>query len=231
MKLTKRTATAALLLSVTVAGCSDDGSPSTGGASGSSTGGTSSGSAGKTSGGSGGSGTGGSGTSGGGQGSGTAGSNTGTFANEAACGERGMAKASATAYEGTAEFYIIGEAGLGTDVCTIRYDVKRVEAGEAGCADCSWTHLVEYSNPSVVLNMEGACDASDSDPQLDAAGRATLDGARVSLGFSPAAGHGSQLMKYDESMKAWIAVGRSSWSESSGEFGYDINTGQCNYGH
>lgn len=229
MKLTTQTIVAALLLSMTVAGCSDNGSSAPGGESGSNVGATSNGDAGKT-GSVAGSAQSGGGSGSAGQSSGTAGSGTGTFANPAACGERGMAKVSDSAYDGTAEFYIIGEAGLGVDVCTIRYDVKRVDAGQAGCTDCTWTHLVEYSNPTVVLNMDGACDASDSIPQLDAAGRAKVDGMRISRGFSPAAGHGDQLMKYDEAMKQWIAIGRASWSEAAGELGYDINTGQCNYG-
>lgn len=231
MKLTKRTLAATLLLSLTVAGCSDDSSPSSsnGGASGSPSGGSTSGSAGKSSSGGGTPGSGANG--GGGQSTGSAGTGQGAFANPGACGERGTAKVSKTSYEGTAEFYIIGEAGLGTDVCTVRYDVKRIGEGEAGCADCTWTHLVEYSHPTVVLNMDGACDASDSVPQLDAAGRATLDGMQLSRGFSPGAGHGDQLMKYDETMKQWIAVGRAGLSEAEGDLEYELNGDQCNYGH
>lgn len=221
------TQTMAVLFALMLAGCSDDKSPADSG-SGGSTGGSATGGAGKSS--SGGGGT--PATSGGNATSaGTAGTTQGTFANEAACGERGMATVTESDYDGTAEFYIIGEAGLGVDVCTIRYDVKRVDAASADCSDCKWTHLVEYSNPEVVLNTDGACDASDSIPQLDSDGRAELDGMRLSRGFSQAAGHGDQLMKHDEAMDQWIAVGRASFDDASNMLGYDINTGQCNYGH
>jgi hypothetical protein len=186
-------------------------------------------------GGSAGSGTGGNaaGTTGAG-GSGTAGTGGGGFVNAGVCGERGMATVSATAYDGTAEFYIIGDAGLGTDVCVVRYDVKRTAAAPAGCMDpntgvaCSWSHLVAFSNPAVVTNEGGACDASDDVPPLDAAGRAQLDGLTVGRGFSKVAGHGDSLMKYDGTK--WTVVGRASWDETSGSFGYDIRTGNCNYG-
>jgi hypothetical protein len=167
-------------------------------------------------------------------GSGAAGTGGGGFLNAGVCGERGMATASATDYQGTAEFYIIGDAGLGTDVCVVRYDVKRTAAAPAGCMDpntgvaCSWSHLVTFSNPTVTTNVGGACDASDDVPQLDAAGRAQIDGSTVGRGFSKVAGHGDSLMKYDGTK--WTVVGRASWDETSGSFGYDIRTGNCNYG-
>ena len=122
----------------------------------------------------GGAGTGAGGTMGGTSGGGTGGG--GSFINAGVCGERGMATVNTTAYDGTAEFYIIGEAGLGVDVCVVRYDVKRMGAAPASCADpttstaCAWSHTVTFSNPTVVTNEGGACDASDSVPALDAAG-------------------------------------------------------------
>src|SRR4029078_13260733 len=79
---------------------------------------------------------GGAGTSAGGTMGGTSGGGTGgggSCINAGGCGERGMATVNTTAYDGTAEFYIIGEAGLGVDVCVVRYDVKRKSAAPAGC--------------------------------------------------------------------------------------------------
>jgi len=35
-------------------------------------------------------------------------------------------------------------------------------------------------------------------------------------------------MKYNGT--AWTVVGHSSWDQTSGNFGYDIRTGNCNYG-
>ena len=87
-----------------------------------------------------------------------------------------MATASTTDYNGTSEFYIVSEAGLGVDVCVVRFDVKRTGAAPAGCVDpttsaaCSWSHTIQFTNPTVVTDTGGACDASDSVPQLDSAG-------------------------------------------------------------
>jgi hypothetical protein len=175
-------------------------------------------------------------TGGGGTGgtSGAAGSGGGGFLNAGACGERGMATANAAGYDGTAEFYIIGEAGLGSDVCVVSFDVKRTAAAPAGCVDpttsanCNWAQTVAFSNPMIVTNIDGACDASDSQPPLDAAGRAQIAAATVGRGFSKVAGHGDSLMKYDGSK--WTVVGHASWNETSGNLGYDIRTGNCNYG-
>jgi len=158
----------------------------------------------------------------------------GGFLNPGVCGERGMATATTTAYDGTAEFYIIGDQGLGDDVCVVQYDVKRTGAAPANCMDpttstaCTWSHQVTFSNPTIVTNVNGACDASDSVPPLDAGGRAQISGMMVGRGFSRVAGHGDSLMKYDGTK--WTVVGHASWDMTSGSLGYDIRTGNCNYG-
>jgi len=209
-------------------GCSSGNSmPS--GSGGSSGGGTAGSGTAGTSGGGGTTGSGGTGTTGAG------GTGGGTFVNAGACGERGMATANATAYDGTAEFYIVSEAGLGVDVCVVRFDVKRTGDAPAGCADpttgaaCSWSSTVTFSNPTVVTNTDGACDASDSVPALDSAGIARINGMAIGRGFSRVAAHGDSLMKYDGSK--WTVVGRASWAEGTSALGYNIVTGACNYGH
>ena len=95
-------------------------------------------------------------------------------------------------------------------------------------AACTWSQLVAFSNPTVVTNLNGACDASDSQPQLDAAGIAQIAASTVGRGFSQLAGHGDSLMKYDGAK--WTVVGHASWNATTGSFGYDIRTGNCNYG-
>ena len=215
-------------IAAVVGACSSGGSTPTGTGG---SGGTGGGAAGTSAGGSAGT------SSGGGTGGTAAGGTTGAggFLNAGVCGERGMGTANTTTYDGTAEFYIIGEAGLGVDVCVVRYDVKRTGAAPANCADpttmaaCAWSHQVMFSNPMVITNTDGACDASDSVPPLDAAGRAAINGMSIGRGFSRVAGHGDSLMKYDSNK--WTVVGRASWNETSGSLGYDIRTGNCNYGH
>ena len=212
-----------LFISLAAAGgvaCSDGGSSPTG------TGG-SGGSAGTGSGGNAGTGSGGTtGSAGSGGSSGT----SGGFLNAATCGERGMATVNATSYMGYAEFFIIGEAGLGTDVCAVRFDVNRVGAAPAGCTDCNWSHQVQFTNPTVTTNVDGACDANDAIPAIDAAGRAALTGSKSSRGFSKITGHGDALMKYDDMMKMWIEVGRGNWDQPTSSLGYNITTGNCSYG-
>ena len=95
-------------------------------------------------------------------------------------------------------------------------------------AACSWSHQVTFSNPMVVTNTNGACDASDSVPQLDAAGIAKINNSMIGRGFSKVAGHGDSLMKYDGTK--WTVVGHSSWNESTSAFDYNVITGACNYG-
>jgi hypothetical protein len=173
------------------------------------------------------------GTAGTGAGGG-AGTGAGGFVNPASCGERGMATANATTYDGTTEFYIIGDNGLGDEVCTIRFDVKRTGAAPANCMDpttsaaCTWSHQVTFSNPMVITNTNGACDASDSVPPLDAAGIARINNSTIGRGFSKVAGHGDSLMKYDGTK--WTVVGHSSWNETTSAFDYNVITGACNYG-
>ena len=182
---------------------------------------------------------GGGGSNGGGAGSGAAGTSAGGsggagFVNPASCGERGMATANATTYDGTSELYIIGDSGLGDEVCTIRFDVKRTGTAPANCTDpttgaaCTWSHQVTFSNPMVITNTNGACDASDSVPPLDAAGIAKINNSTIGRGFSKVAGHGDSLMKYDGTK--WIVVGHSSWNETTSAFDYNVITGACNYG-
>jgi hypothetical protein len=173
------------------------------------------------------------GTAGTGAGGG-AGTGAGGFLNPASCGERGMATANATTYDGTSEFYIIGDSGLGDEVCTIRFDVKRTGAAPANCMDpttsaaCTWSHQVTFSNPMVITNTNGACDASDSVPPLDAAGIAGINNSTIGRGFSKVAGHGDSLMKYDGTK--WTVVGHSSWNETTSAFDYNVISGACNYG-
>ena len=168
--------------------------------------------------------------SGGTTGAAGSGGTSGGFVNAATCGERGMATVNATSYSGYAEFFIIGEAGLGTDVCAIRFNVARIGAAPAGCTNCNWSHQVQFTNPTVMTNVDGACDANDAIPAIDAAGRAALTGSKSSRGFSKITGHGDELMKYDDATQMWIGVGRGNWDEPTNMLGYNITTGNCSYG-
>ena len=170
----------------------------------------------------------------GGAGGGTAGTagaggTGGGFTRVGVCAQRGMATATATNYDGYEELTLIGDEGLGDPVCVVRFTVKRVGNAPAGCTDCSWTQLLEYSNPMTLTNVEGAC--AHSDLALDAAAIANIDGSRVAIGFAREyqGAHGSARMKYSDAMMKWDVYGNATWDEATSTFRYEYRDGLCGY--
>lgn len=157
----------------------------------------------------------------------------GDFSERGVCGQRGRSTVMAASFEGFEEFYIIGDRGLGEDVCVVRFDVTRTGDGQPGCADldgqpCSWTHEVTLSNPTVELDMDGVC--ANSTVGLDESGIAGLVGSVASYGFvSEYAGHNSVLLKYMQASDSWVPFGNATWDEETGAFRFDNRTGQCLY--
>ncbi len=175
--------------------------------------------------------TGGGGGSGSGGVPGTGGATTpSTYPNQGVCGQRGQATADATSFDGWEERYIIGESGFGTDVCVVRFTLKRVGDAPGGCTVCTWTQLLEYSNPSVVTDTDGVC--AKSDVALDATAIAKVAGTRVALGFAKQLGgaHGSARMTYNDGTQTWDVTGNATWNETTKAFSFDYRDGLCNYG-
>lgn len=218
------TAASGLYLAALVSlGCSDGSSGGTPGTSGGGAGDSSV----PTGGGAGGSATGGSGGS-----AGSAG--TTAFSEVGVCGERGQSTVSTTSFVGFEERYLIGEEGLGEDICVVRFDVTRVGAAPGGCddpaagVDCLWTHRVTFSNPSIVRHVGDVC--ANSELALDDAAIAALDGLQVAYGFvSEYAGHASVLMKYEEASGTWDAYGNAAWDPENSAFRFDHRDGFCGY--
>jgi hypothetical protein len=152
------------------------------------------------------------------------------YTNPGVCGDRGQATADATSFDGYEERFIIGEAGLGSDVCAVRFDLKRVGDGPCGCSFCSWTHLLEYSNPRVMTDTDGVC--AKSDLALSPEAIAKLDGTRIAIGFAKQyqGAHGSVRMKYDGCAETWEVDGNATWNESTRAFSYIFRNGTCNFG-
>jgi hypothetical protein len=215
-------------------GSSDSGIGGTGGASPSTTasGGSTGGLGGVPGTGGSGAGSGGAGTAGGtGGAGGTSGSST--YPNLGVCGRRIQATADATSFDGYEERYLLGNGGLdgaGSEVCIVRFDLKRVGDAPAPCADCAWAHLLEYSNPQVVTDADGVCAKSDLD--LDTAAIAGIAGSRVGLGFAMHYGgaHASARLSYNVATGAWEVSGNANWSETTRAFKSDYREGFCNYG-
>ena len=154
----------------------------------------------------------------------------GSYTRVAVCGSRGQATADATSYDGYEERFMIDQEGLGVDICVVRWDLKRVGAAPAGCTDCTWTHMVEYSNPRVITDTGGEC--ANSDLHLNAAAIAAVVGTRVSIGFANMLGgaHGSARMKYFETTHMWDVFGNATWdTANNNSFRYDYRDGFCNY--
>ena len=168
----------------------------------------------------------------GGRGGGSA--DAGGFAHMGVCGQRGRSTVDASRFEGYEEFYIIADRGFGDDICVVRFDVKRVGDAPAGCddptadVDCLWTHSIEYSNPQIMIDVDGVC--AKSQRKLDAAEIDAIDGSRAAYGFvSEFAGHNSVLMKYDDAKMMWNAQGNATWDESASALRFDRRDGICGY--
>jgi hypothetical protein len=178
-----------------------------------------------------------SGGAGGGSGTGTV---VSPWPNIGVCAEHAEATVDTTSFVGWEERYIISDAGLGTDAdrpCVVRFDLKRVgDAPQAsGCMDslskkCEWTHLIEYSNPKVMADVDGACAKSDLSMTSDAIGK--IVGKRVEVGFSKQVNgaHGSARMIYFEAKQAWDVAGNAAWDANTSKLSYTFRDGFCNYG-
>jgi hypothetical protein len=178
-----------------------------------------------------------------GRGGGTAGAAAGAgagtggedgFAQVGVCGQRGDATVNASAFMGFEEFYLIAEEGFGDEICVVRFEVTRVGEAPAGCddpaadVDCLWTHRVEFSDPSVVTDVDGVC--ADSQLGLDEPAIAAIDGSQAAYGYvSEFAGHNSVLMKYDDEAGMWDAYGNGRWDAAAERFRFDRRDGLCNY--
>jgi len=217
-------------------GGSTTGGSSTGGASGSSTGGSS----GTDTGGSGGAGiTGGSSTGGSGGGAGT-GTGGGGFTKTGVCGQRSEAMVTASTYTGYEEFYMVSQevvedGRLDEFNCLVRFDVRRVGTAPAGCVDlenvaCEWTNQVEFSNPTVITDIDGAC--AKNELMWNGAWREGINGTRASYGYVDMyQGHDSVVMKAagTPGSETWAVFGRGAWDPDTGDFSFDNRLGACQY--
>lgn len=182
-------------------------------------------------------------TSSGGNGSSTTtGSNSGggsggdaAFANLGVCGVRSQGTVTEDSFETYEEHYLLGDEGLGEEVCVVRFDVKRVGDGPGGCDEfagqqqsCLWTHLVELSNPQVLIDEDSACENSELAMTTDAI--AEIDGEQRAYGYVfEYQGHNSVLMGYDDGTETWKPLVNAGWNEDTGEFQFDRRDGFCGY--
>jgi hypothetical protein len=151
------------------------------------------------------------------------------------CGKRSEGVVTTDSYEAFEEIFLTGDEGFGDDVCVVRFDVRRVGDAPPGCDEsagqqdmCLWTHLVEYSNPTVVLDVDGVCASSSLG--MDAAAIAAIEGVQIAYGYvREYQGHNSVLMSYSEERSAWEPGVNAGWSPETGDFQYDRRDGLCEY--
>ncbi|HEY3498371.1 MAG TPA: hypothetical protein VGK73_26940 [Polyangiaceae bacterium] len=168
------------------------------------------------------------GMDGGTSGGGTAGGGSGGFSEVGVCGHRGEATVTETEFSGWEEYYLIGEEGFGDDICIVRFDVERTGDPPGDCPDCEWSHQVELSNPTVVLDTNGVC--ANSDLGFDSDRIDEVDGSRPAYGYvDEFAGHVSVLMKYDEERSLWDAFGTATYDAESSTLEFERRNGFCNY--
>jgi hypothetical protein len=133
------------------------------------------------------------------------------------------------------EFFLLGDSGLGDDLCVVRFRLTGVGEAPPGCdenagqqQECLWTHLVEYSDPEVITNVDGACENSELGMDEDAI--AAIDGSQEAYGYVfEYQGHNSVLMVYDQQAQSWEPGVSAGWSEESGDFLFDRRDGFCGY--
>ena len=150
------------------------------------------------------------------------------------CGQRGRGTVDAGAFEAVEEFYLIGEEGLGEELCVVRFDARRVGDAPDDCsglgasASCSWAHRVGFDNPRIVSDVDGVCAASELG--FDDARIAAIDGSEQAYGFvSEYVGHASVLLRYDQGAGTWGAFATATWDEGDGAFRFDRRNGYCGY--
>lgn len=171
------------------------------------------------------------GNGGAGGGGGTGGAlGSSTFPNVGVCFVSGTATADATSYDGQEVRYLKNDNGLGDTICQVQFDLKRVGDAPPCCPGCAWAHLLEYGNPKVLTDTEGAC--AQSDLALDAAGIAKIVGSRVGMAFAEHfyGSHQSARLVYYPNTKTWDVAGKGNWSQDTKSFAYDNSAGFCNYG-
>jgi len=144
------------------------------------------------------------------------------------CGLRGEALVFADSYEGWEEYYVIGDEGLGEELCVVRFNVRRVAEAPPGCTDCLWTHEVEYSEPQVLVDTDGVCARSEL--ALDDTAIAEIAGQRHGYGYIfEYIGHASYLMLYDVNSSTWRGRHYASWDDELGDLLFDYRLGACTY--
>lgn len=157
------------------------------------------------------------------------------FAELGVCGVRSRGTVTEDSFETYEERYLLGDEGLGEEVCVVRFDVARIGDGPGGCDEfagqqqsCLWTHLVQLENPQILVDEDSACE--NSELAMTAAAIAEIDGDQRAYGYVfEYQGHNSVLMGYDDATETWGPLVNAGWNEDTGDFQFDRRDGFCGY--
>ena len=151
-----------------------------------------------------------------------------TYNRTGVCGMSGEGTVTVEGFTGFEEVYLIGDEGLGDDLCRIRSPLTAVGSPTTSCDACEFAFVFERGVSSVVVDIDDACASSAL--SMDVAGIEGMIGTTVSYGFaSEYVGHSSVLMLLDDTTDTWQAVAFASYNDTTGAFGYDRRDGFCGY--
>lgn len=135
---------------------------------------------------------------------------------------------SETLYEGFEEQYILTAEDDPEDVCRIRYELHAVAEPSVPCANCEWDVVLERRNPTVVVNIDHACE--NSELGLSEAAIAAQVNERVAYGFAEeSVGHADILMRYNNIARVWEGYTVSNWESATSRFRYNRRDGMCSF--
>ena len=184
---------------------------------------------------------GGSGTSGasgteGGESGGSGGTDPIGFSNTGLCAFAGSGVWQDGSYSGTHDLILVGDQGVGEDLCVVRFDANTVSDPEVACTvissgtqlDCLFGTVVELSNPTTITDVDGVC--ANSERALDEDEIAAWVGEQFGMGFAPeSTGHGNILVRFDESTMTWTEWASATFDSDTGDLEYRQSDGVCEY--
>jgi len=139
-------------------------------------------------------------------------------------------------YSGTHDLMLVGDLGVGEDLCVVRFEANTTSEPEVDCVvtssgmqvPCSFGTVVELTNPTVVTDVDGVC--GNSERALDEDGIAALVGERFGMGFAvESTGHGNILVRLDETMMTWTEWAGATFEPETGDLEYRQSDGVCDY--
>jgi hypothetical protein len=169
-------------------------------------------------------------------GSGGSGSGQQDLSNTGLCAFAGTGVWQDGSYSGTHDLILVGDQGVGEDLCVVRFEANGVAEPEVPCTvissgtqeACSFGTVVELSNPTTVADVDGVC--GNSERALGEEGIVARVGERFGMGFArESTGHGNILVRFDDATMQWNEWASATFEADTGELEYRQSDGVCRY--